>query len=427
MKRKYIVMGLLCLCAQFAWTGEIKEIPTLEQIWAEESKGKEESLHTKQVVEEKQQRQEVKAEVKQEAKQSRQEKPIEIEESKAVKERKQETIDKPSETAKKEKEKIKTVEQEQKKEIEVKKEEKKEEKKSKLQEEVKEKEKKKETKLKELALEKAESKKTESLEGAEPEDEVLNVEDTYIAALVADRKGHIYYSKNIDQSLPMASVTKVMTLLVTFDAIYSGEASYQDKVVISKDVYQKGGSGIAMKPGQVFTLIDLIRATAIYSANNAAYAIAKHIGKGNISAFIKKMNRKAKAIGVADAISYYTPAGLPTRYTKQPMDVGTARGIYKLSEYALKHYPDYIEIAGIKNMKIHNGKISIRNRNNLIGEEGIYGIKTGFHKEAKYNITVASKEGNKEFIVVVLGGNSYKQRDEAVKYLLNKVKTELRL
>lgn len=216
-----------------------------------------------------------------------------------------------------------------------------------------------------------------------------------------------------------------MTLLVTFDAIRNGEAHFDDKVVITKDVYNKGGSGISMKPGETFTLLDLIRATAIYSANNAAYAVAKHIGKGSIPNFIKKMNKKAREVGVSKEISYYSPAGLPTRYTKEPMDIGTARGIYKLSLEAIK-YPEYMEIAGIKQMKIHNGRISIRNRNHLIGEEGIYGIKTGYHKEAKYNITVASKDGQREFIVVILGGNSYKDRDNAVLHLLDKVKRELR-
>ncbi|KDE65363.1 D-alanyl-D-alanine carboxypeptidase [Fusobacterium necrophorum BL] len=251
------------------------------------------------------------------------------------------------------------------------------------------------------------------------------IEDTYLAGLVADTKGNIYYSKNIDKKLPMASITKVMTLLVTFDAIRNGEAHFEDKVIITKDVYNKGGSGISMKPGETFTLLDLIRATAIYSANNAAYAIARYIGKGSISNFIKKMNKKAREVGVSKEISYYSPAGLPSRYTKEPMDIGTARGIYKLSLEAIK-YPEYMKIAGIKQIKIHHGKINIRNRNHLIGEEGIYGIKTGYHKEAKYNITVASKDDSREFIVVILGGESYKDRDNAVLRLLEKVKRELR-
>lgn len=278
----------------------------------------------------------------------------------------------------------------------------------------------KEIKPQEVKKEVEKPVKTEKLEKATKESK----EETYLAGLVADTKGNIYYSKNIDKKLPMASVTKVMTLLVTFDAIRNGEAHFEDKVVITKDVYNKGGSGISMKPGETFTLLDLIRATAIYSANNAAYAVAKHIGKGSISNFITKMNKKAKEVGISKEISYYSPAGLPSRYTKEPMDIGTARGIYKLSLEAIK-YPEYMKIAGIKQMKIHNGKISIRNRNHLIGEEGIYGIKTGYHKEAKYNITVASKDGAREYIVVILGGETYKDRDNAVLRLLEKVKREL--
>ena len=109
---------------------------------------------------------------------------------------------------------------------------------------------------------------------------------------------------------------------------------------------------------------------------------------------------------------------MPTRVTKQPMDEGTARGIYKLSIEALK-YKKYIEIAGIKTTKIHNDKISIRNRNHLIGENGVYGIKTGFHKEAKYIIAVASKFEGTDVIIVVLGGETYKTRDNLVRNILN--------
>ena len=100
------------------------------------------------------------------------------------------------------------------------------------------------------------------------------------------------------------------------------------------------------------------------------------------------------------------------------MDEGTARGIYKLSIEALK-YKKYIEIAGIKSTKIHNGKISIRNRNHLIGENGVYGIKTGFHKEAKYNIAVASKFQDTDVIIVVMGGETYKTRDKIVLSVLD--------
>lgn len=386
MKRKWLVAGFLWGISLFLQAGEIREIQTIDQILQEE---------TTPVVEIQ------KVEIKSTE--------IKLPEVKAtekkIEEKKQEIVKETKEAIPKEKKIVQEKVQEV-KEVKVPEKKKEKEKPVKVEKIIKE--------IKEVKEEKKQEVKN-----------VVSKEDTYLAGLVADTNGNIYYSKNIDKKLPMASVTKVMTLLVTFDAIRNREAHFDDKVVITKDVYNKGGSGISMKPGETFTLLDLIRATAIYSANNAAYAVAKHIGKGSIPNFIKKMNKKAREVGVSKEISYYSPAGLPTRYTKEPMDIGTARGIYKLSLEAIK-YPEYMEIAGIKQMKIHNGRISIRNRNHLIGEEGIYGIKTGYHKEAKYNITVASKDGQREFIVVILGGNSYKDRDNAVLHLLDKVKRELR-
>ena len=242
--------------------------------------------------------------------------------------------------------------------------------------------------------------------------------DNFRAVIVGDTKGNVIFAKDADTMYPLASVTKMMSLMVTFDEINAGNISLNDSVRISKNPLKYGGSGIALKVGQMFVLEDLIKASAVYSANNATYAIAEYVGKGSVFSFVTKMNRKLKELGLQNEIRYHTPAGLPTRVTKQPMDEGTARGIYKLSIEALK-YKKYIEIAGIKSTKIHNGKISIRNRNHLIGENGVYGIKTGFHKEAKYNIAVASKFQDTDVIIVVMGGETYKTRDKIVLSVLN--------
>ena len=237
--------------------------------------------------------------------------------------------------------------------------------------------------------------------------------DNFRAVIVGDTKGNVIFAKDSDTMYPLASVTKMMSLMVTFDEINAGKISLNNSVRISKIPLKYGGSGIPLKVGQMFVLEDLIKASAVYSANNATYAIAEYVGNGSIFGFVTKMNKKLRKLGLQKEIKYYTPAGLPTRVTKQPMDEGTARGVYKLSIEALK-YKKYIEIAGIKSTKIHNGKISIRNRNHLIGENGIYGIKTGFHKEAKYNIAVASKFEGTDVIIVVLGGETYKTRDGIV-------------
>ena len=242
--------------------------------------------------------------------------------------------------------------------------------------------------------------------------------NNFRAVIVGDTKGNVIFAKDADTMYPLASVTKMMSLMVTFDEINAGNISLNDSVRISKNPLKYGGSGIALKAGQMFVLEDLIKASAVYSANNATYAIAEYVGKGSVFSFVTKMNRKLKELGLQNEIRYHTPAGLPTRVTKQPMDEGTARGIYKLSIEALK-YKKYIEIAGIKSTKIYNGKISIRNRNHLIGENGVYGIKTGFHKEAKYNIAVASKFQDTDVIIVVMGGETYKTRDKIVLSVLD--------
>lgn len=238
----------------------------------------------------------------------------------------------------------------------------------------------------------------------------------YKAILLGDDKGKIYYSENADMIHPLASVTKVMTIMVVFDEIEKGRVKLTDKVKISTKVASIGGSRIYMKRGDIFTLEDLIKATAIYSANNAAYAIAEYVSNGDIDSFIKKMNKKAKDIGAEGELEFHTPNGLPPHMTKKGMDIGTAKGIYKMSVAAEK-YKKYMEIASMKNEEIGNGqdgKIKLRNRNHLLGKEGVYGIKTGNHSKAGYNITVVSDKDGAKIFTVVLGSATYKIRDKSV-------------
>ena len=237
----------------------------------------------------------------------------------------------------------------------------------------------------------------------------------YKAILLGDDKGKIYYSENADMIHPLASVTKVMTIMVVFDEIEKERVKLTDKVKISTKVASIGGSRIYMKRGDIFTLEDLIKATAIYSANNAAYAIAEYVSNGDIDSFIKKMNKKAKDIGAEGELGFHTPNGLPPHMTKKGMDIGTAKGIYKMS-IAAEKYKKYMEIASMKNEEIGNGqdgKIKLRNRNHLLGKEGVYGIKTGNHSKAGYNITVVSNKDDAKIFTVVLGSPTYKIRDKS--------------
>ncbi|MDO4588846.1 MAG: D-alanyl-D-alanine carboxypeptidase family protein [Fusobacterium sp.] len=245
----------------------------------------------------------------------------------------------------------------------------------------------------------------------------------YKAILLGDEKGKIYYSENADMIHPLASVTKVMTIMVVFDEIEKGRVKLTDKVKISTKVASIGGSRIYLKRGDVFVLEDLIKATAIYSANNAAYAIAEYVSNGDMDSFIKKMNKKAKEIGADGELEFHTPNGLPPHMTKKGMDIGTAKGIYKMS-IAAEKYKKYMEIASMKYENITNGSgdgtIRLRNRNHLLGKEGVYGIKTGNHSKAGYNITVVSNKDDAKIFTVVLGSPTYKIRDKSALEIMEK-------
>ena len=245
----------------------------------------------------------------------------------------------------------------------------------------------------------------------------------YKAILLGDEKGKIYYSENADMIHPLASVTKVMTIMVVFDEIEKGRVKLTDKVKISTKVASIGGSRIYLKRGDVFVLEDLIKATAIYSANNAAYAIAEYVSNGDMDSFIKKMNKKVKEIGADGELEFHTPNGLPPHMTKKGMDIGTAKGIYKMS-IAAEKYKKYMEIASMKYENITNGSgdgtIRLRNRNHLLGKEGVYGIKTGNHSKAGYNITVVSNKDDAKIFTVVLGSPTYKIRDKSALEIMEK-------
>ena len=406
-KKIFLVMAILGILFTNAYSGEVREIQLIEDISAEllEESKEQEAVVTKQPVQ-------------QQAQETTEDKNVTEEQTEKSNDKIQEdkNENKPKEEAIKTEENSQTLNKV--KKDEVKEEKVKEEKPTEKVKEIKEVQEDKNLALEESENPEKDKQKYEMIKYYSADGVEWELPDNFRAVVVGDTKGNIIFAKDADTMYPLASVTKMMSLMVTFDEINAGNISLSDSVRISKNPLKYGGSGIPLKAGQIFVLEDLIKASAVYSANNATYAIAEYVGNGSVFSFVAKMNRKLKDYGLQNEIRYHTPAGLPTRVTKQPMDEGTARGIYKLSIEALK-YKKYIEIAGIKKTKIYNEKISIRNRNHLIGEKGVYGIKTGFHKEAKYNIAVASKFEDTDVIIVVMGGETYKTRDGIVLSVLD--------
>lgn len=232
------------------------------------------------------------------------------------------------------------------------------------------------------------------------------------AKLLGTADGKIINCINGDKIYPLASITKMMTILITYDAISNGEVSMEDMVDIPEEAMKIKGSRIWMDMEDSLSVRDLLKATAIYSANNAAYSLAYYVGAGEIDKFVKMMNEKAKSLGMVNT-SYYTSTGLPPYMTGTEMDVSTVRDIYKISMELLKN-DDYMNIASMKDASIRDGRQKFKNRNKLLGIGGIYGIKTGHHSLAGYNISIVSKKNNLNMIEIIFGSPDEKTRDKIV-------------
>ena len=264
------------------------------------------------------------------------------------------------------------------------------------------------------------SKKSSNNKSAKPKKVVKAVErekegsseyQGKVIKFIATVDGKILKEEMPKQQHPIASLTKVMNIMVALDQVDKGNAKLDDKVCFTPDIVNMGGSWLNAKAGDCYTLKDLLRAEIIYSANNAAYMVAKHIGKGNLDNFVKLMNDKAKEIGMNNT-RYYTPAGLPTSMTNKGMDVSTAYDMYLLGRKAvqderLKAWTKESELV-LQNSEGED--VVYNNRNHLLDKFGIYGLKTGFHAQAGYNMIVSSKIGNLEIISVSLGNKSDEAR-----------------
>ena len=231
----------------------------------------------------------------------------------------------------------------------------------------------------------------------------------YKALLIGDVNGNIIKEDNSSAVRPLASVTKIMTSILTLDKIKGGQISYDDKVTVSS----KAASvpyGIQLTAGKQYTVRDLLKATIIKSSNNAAYALAEYVG-GNVPNFVQSMNEKARSYGL-NSLRYCSPHGLPPSYTGSCMDQGNARDLYKLAQITLKDYSEYLNFSKNKVDYVDNGNTKVTSTNTLLGNVlGVDGIKTGYHNAAGSNIVLTADRGGDRMIAVILGSNRAKDRN----------------
>ncbi|PNT93089.1 D-alanyl-D-alanine carboxypeptidase [Clostridium thermosuccinogenes] len=217
------------------------------------------------------------------------------------------------------------------------------------------------------------------------------------AILIDGTTGTVLFEHNSRERLPMASVTKIMTMLLTMEAIDTGRISYDDMIPASPHAISIGTTQLWLKEGEEFSVRDMLKAVTIRSANDAAIMLAEKIA-GSEEAFVAKMNEKAAELGMKDT-KFIDCSGLTDEG-----QYSTAYDIAIMSRELLTKYPEIIEYTTKWHDTIRDGKTSLDNTNKLIRSyDGIIGLKTGYTEAAGYNLSAAAKRNNLMLISVVLG------------------------
>ncbi|MCU0907415.1 MAG: D-alanyl-D-alanine carboxypeptidase [Rhodobacteraceae bacterium] len=233
------------------------------------------------------------------------------------------------------------------------------------------------------------------------------------AAMVIDaRTGEVLRSTNADTRLHPASLTKMMTLYIAFEAIKRGEITLDTMVTISANAAREPPSRLGLRAGQRIAMRHLIRAAALRSANDAATAIGEAI-EGSEAAFARRMNRTAQALGMTRT-TFRNMHGLT-----QDGHLSTARDMTTLGRRLLFDHPEYYNIFSRRTADAGIAQVANTNRRFLDSYAGADGIKTGFTLAAGYNLTASAERGNKRIIVTVFGGTSTAQRNARVTELMD--------
>lgn len=222
--------------------------------------------------------------------------------------------------------------------------------------------------------------------------------NAHSAMLVDMGDGRILYEQQPDATIAPASITKVLTLYIVFEALRDGRLKPWENVHVSSRAAQTGGSRMGLKTGHIVPVEELIKGMAVVSGNDACVAIAEHMA-GSVEEFVRLMNNKARDLGMTHS-HFTTPNGLPS-----PGQYSTARDIAKLSVAYLRRFPESLNIHSMQSYTYRT--TTHHNANRLLGTcPGVDGLKTGFVCSAGYNQSATCKRGETRLLAVVLGAPS---------------------
>ncbi len=232
------------------------------------------------------------------------------------------------------------------------------------------------------------------------------------AILIELNSGEVLFEKNADEVMPPASVTKIMTLLLAIEAIEQGKLGLQDMVSTSENASKMGGKQIWLEVGEEMSVNDLLKATAISSANDAAVALGEAVA-GSESTFVALMNGRAKELGMNNT-EFLNASGLDAQG-----HVSTARDIAIMSKELLSH-PVIKDYSTVWMDSLRDGKTSLVNTNKLVRfYEGATGLKTGTTDSAGYCLSASAERNGLSLIAVVVGEKTSEERFASARTLLD--------
>lgn len=233
------------------------------------------------------------------------------------------------------------------------------------------------------------------------------------ALLMEKTTGQILFAQNEHEKLEPASVTKIMTLLLTMDAIDSGALAYDDVVTVSANAAGMGGSQVFLAEGEQITVEELLKCVCVSSGNDAAVALAEKVA-GVTELFVEQMNNRARGLGMDDT-HFVNPTGLTAEG-----HVTSAHDIALMSRELLTKHPDIRSFTTIWTDSIRGGTFDLANTNKLIRRyDGATGLKTGYTASAGYCISATAEREGMELIAVVMKGETADKRNTDAKALLN--------
>ncbi len=233
------------------------------------------------------------------------------------------------------------------------------------------------------------------------------------AAIVEDANtGEVLYTMRADALRHPASITKIMTLYLTFEALATGRLRMGDVITISPHAFSMMPSKVSTHPGEQLTVAEAIPAMTVHSANDVAVAMAERLG-GTEGQFAQLMTARARELGMT-ATTFVNASGLPP----DGQQITTARDMAILSRAVMRDYPQYYPFFGLKSFT-YRGKLLL-NHNHLVAKmPGVDGMKTGYTSLAGFNLVASGVRDGHRLITVVLGGPSVAARDENVEELLD--------